>query len=446
MHTLLPLPAEDQRVRMRPLGSEPVPNGIKIGLNRRVTSTCVHAPTMGRPSRDSGAVPPSGMEFTHGSKSHRGLGPRPQRPAGRPRPPHDRTRLRRAGLYQLARPRVGPGHHRPPSPSSPGRSSTGNTPCTEVRHLAGRPFTASAWCQARARLPLAVLQTPSRRVAEAAMPPHASGATPVAGPPPHVPRRRLELLHARHAAAPRGVRRPADRAEGGLRLPHGPPARAVQRGHRAARRRRRLAPPYRRRERRARPSPPPGPRRRAGRRRQLRHLRPPGAAAGGGVARPVPRAPQADRRLHARPAGRTAPRAGRRRRRRPARRTRGSCGRWASRTNWWIWFKPKQRPRWMDAERYARPARVDPRPRAAADGGRPGRRPGDADDGHDAGRPARLHGRGAAGPAAAAVGRGDGHRIPEDGDGHGRAAVQDRGAPCARGWPCSASCTTSSAS
>src|ERR1041384_8506228 len=32
----------------------------------------------------------------------------------------------------------------------------GNAPCSEVRHLAGERFTASAWCQARARLPLAV--------------------------------------------------------------------------------------------------------------------------------------------------------------------------------------------------------------------------------------------------------------------------------------------------
>jgi hypothetical protein len=34
----------------------------------------------------------------------------------------------------------------------------GNTPCTQVRHLAGQSFTASAWCQARARLPLSVYQ------------------------------------------------------------------------------------------------------------------------------------------------------------------------------------------------------------------------------------------------------------------------------------------------
>lgn len=46
----------------------------------------------------------------------------------------------------------------------------GNTPCSEVRHIAGRSFSASAWCQARARLPLAVYQSILTRVCEAAMP------------------------------------------------------------------------------------------------------------------------------------------------------------------------------------------------------------------------------------------------------------------------------------
>src|SRR5258708_14658994 len=35
----------------------------------------------------------------------------------------------------------------------------GNTSCGEVRHLAGRSFTAQAYCDARARLPLSVYQT-----------------------------------------------------------------------------------------------------------------------------------------------------------------------------------------------------------------------------------------------------------------------------------------------
>src|ERR1700733_5794400 len=46
----------------------------------------------------------------------------------------------------------------------------GNTPCSEVRHLAGRSFNASAWCQARARVPLAVYQGMLNCVCEAALP------------------------------------------------------------------------------------------------------------------------------------------------------------------------------------------------------------------------------------------------------------------------------------
>jgi len=34
----------------------------------------------------------------------------------------------------------------------------GNVPCTEVRHLGGESFTAQAYCQARARIPLVVYQ------------------------------------------------------------------------------------------------------------------------------------------------------------------------------------------------------------------------------------------------------------------------------------------------
>lgn len=46
----------------------------------------------------------------------------------------------------------------------------GNCPCSEVRHIAGRPFTASAYCQARARLPLAVYQSLLTDVIDAALP------------------------------------------------------------------------------------------------------------------------------------------------------------------------------------------------------------------------------------------------------------------------------------
>ncbi len=45
----------------------------------------------------------------------------------------------------------------------------GNAPCTEVRHLAGETFTASAWCQARGRLPLEVYQALLTRVCDAAL-------------------------------------------------------------------------------------------------------------------------------------------------------------------------------------------------------------------------------------------------------------------------------------
>jgi hypothetical protein len=45
----------------------------------------------------------------------------------------------------------------------------GNTPCTEVRHLAGKSFSASAYCQARARLPLGLLQDLLFRVHEQAV-------------------------------------------------------------------------------------------------------------------------------------------------------------------------------------------------------------------------------------------------------------------------------------
>jgi hypothetical protein len=43
----------------------------------------------------------------------------------------------------------------------------GNIPCAEVRHLSDRQFSDSAYCQARQRLPLQVLQELSRRVAGA---------------------------------------------------------------------------------------------------------------------------------------------------------------------------------------------------------------------------------------------------------------------------------------
>lgn len=46
----------------------------------------------------------------------------------------------------------------------------GNVPCSEVRHIGGGDFTASAYCQARARLPLKVMQSLLTRVCDAALP------------------------------------------------------------------------------------------------------------------------------------------------------------------------------------------------------------------------------------------------------------------------------------
>lgn len=44
----------------------------------------------------------------------------------------------------------------------------GNSSCAQVRHLSNRPFSAQAYCKARMRLPLAVLQTLSRQLCDAA--------------------------------------------------------------------------------------------------------------------------------------------------------------------------------------------------------------------------------------------------------------------------------------
>jgi len=46
----------------------------------------------------------------------------------------------------------------------------GNAPCSEVRHLAAGDFSASAYCQARARLPLAVYQKLLSKVVAALLP------------------------------------------------------------------------------------------------------------------------------------------------------------------------------------------------------------------------------------------------------------------------------------
>src|ERR1019366_1533554 len=45
----------------------------------------------------------------------------------------------------------------------------GNCACSAVAHLAGATFTASAYCQARSRLPLVVYQRMAREVCEVAL-------------------------------------------------------------------------------------------------------------------------------------------------------------------------------------------------------------------------------------------------------------------------------------
>ena len=81
----------------------------------------------------------------------------------------------------------------------------GNTPCSEVRHIAGSDFSASAYCQARARLPLGVCQAMLTEVCDAVFPATRQGPAPVARAP-RVPHRRFDLLHARYAGTASGLR------------------------------------------------------------------------------------------------------------------------------------------------------------------------------------------------------------------------------------------------
>jgi hypothetical protein len=60
------------------------------------------------------------------------------------------------------------------TPLTPGRTlglfvqqvARGNIACSQVRHLAGEPFSDSAWCQARARLPLELIEQVHREIVE----------------------------------------------------------------------------------------------------------------------------------------------------------------------------------------------------------------------------------------------------------------------------------------
>ena len=106
----------------------------------------------------------------------------------------------------------------------------GNTALTHVSLLAGRAFTASAFCRARARLPLAVFQTVLREMVKALV---SATATVAMARPSHLPGRRLVVLHARHCRAA-GPLRPARQPGQGLRLPGGSHPGAVPRRHRVA--------------------------------------------------------------------------------------------------------------------------------------------------------------------------------------------------------------------
>src|SRR5262249_55806417 len=68
----------------------------------------------------------------------------------------------------------------------------GNAALAPVPRLVGLAFTASAYCQARARLPLAVFQEALRRVGPP--PPPAGRGRPPPRPPPPLARRRRSPL------------------------------------------------------------------------------------------------------------------------------------------------------------------------------------------------------------------------------------------------------------
>src|SRR2546421_385258 len=44
----------------------------------------------------------------------------------------------------------------------------GNIACSTVHHLAGTRFTDAAWCQARARLPMALIESVHQRIVDVA--------------------------------------------------------------------------------------------------------------------------------------------------------------------------------------------------------------------------------------------------------------------------------------
>ena len=107
----------------------------------------------------------------------------------------------------------------------------GNTALTHVSLLAGLVFTASAFCQARALVPVGRLPDRPPRCGQGIGLRHRDGGSMAR--PSHLPGRRLVVLHARHSCAA-GPLRPARQPGQGLRLPGGSHAGAVPRRHRVA--------------------------------------------------------------------------------------------------------------------------------------------------------------------------------------------------------------------
>ena len=106
----------------------------------------------------------------------------------------------------------------------------GNTALHHVSLLAGRAFTASAFCQARAALPLAVYRAVLREMVKGLIP--ATEKVGLCLRPSHISRGRLGVLHARYPRAASPLR-PARWTGQRLRLPDSPHPGAVPRRHRA---------------------------------------------------------------------------------------------------------------------------------------------------------------------------------------------------------------------
>ena len=222
----------------------------------------------------------------------------------------------------------------------------GNTACQHVVHFGCWTFTDSAYCQARKRLPLAVFHWLLEKTAAAFRSATSSDSRWLG--------HRVWLVDGSSFSMPDDTRiaaplRPARRPAQGLRLPRGQVAGAVRSHHRHA------AP--------LRDGAAADPRdvagrgdlARAGARRHraggpgILLVRPSGAADASRAAWGVPHPSEADRRLHAR-ASRD-----------------GGAGRrivpGLPRSRWVlaqgesdqvvVWFKPKKKPSWMEAEEYA---------------------------------------------------------------------------------------------